>query len=91
MVAIAGDHAVLAGLERRLDADGDRFLANIEVTEAADEAEAVKLPRLFLETADQNHLAVKFQQLFFGGLIIFGSVGARPVMVRASRTGCLCA
>ena len=43
MVAIAGDDAVLADLERRLEADRDRFLADIEVAEAADQAEAVKL------------------------------------------------
>src|SRR3546814_16276691 len=83
MVAIAGDDAVLARLKRRLDAHGDRFLPDIEVAEAADQAQAVKLAGLFLETADQHHLPVEFQQLFLAGVIIFRSVGARPVMVRA--------
>ena len=41
MVAVAGDDAVLAGLERRLDADRDRFLTDIEVAEAADQAQAI--------------------------------------------------
>ncbi len=46
MVAIAGDHRLsLPGLKRGLEADRDRFLADIEVAEAADQAEAVELAR----------------------------------------------
>ena len=63
MVAIAGDHAVLVGIERRLQPDRDRFLADVEVAEAADQAEAVELAGLLLEPADQQHLLVEVQQL----------------------------
>jgi hypothetical protein len=37
VVAIGGDHRVVVA-ERVLDADGDRFLADIEMAEAADQA-----------------------------------------------------
>ena len=57
VVTIAGDHLV-AILQRQLHADDDRFLADIEVTEAADEAHAVELAGLFLEAPDQQHLAI---------------------------------
>ena len=63
MVAIAGDDAVLADGHRRLQPDRDRLLADIEVAEAADQAEAVELPGPLLEAADQQHLAVELQQL----------------------------
>jgi hypothetical protein len=68
MVAIAGDDAVAARLERRLEADGDRFLADIEVAEAADQSETVKLAGALLEAADEKHLAVIFEQLVLAGL-----------------------
>jgi hypothetical protein len=41
VIAIAGDHAVLADGHRRLQADRHRLLADIEMAEAADQAEAV--------------------------------------------------
>ena len=44
VVAVAGDH-LIAGLGRQLHADDDRFLADIEVAEPADEAHAVHLAR----------------------------------------------
>ena len=67
MVAIAGDDAVLVTVERRLEPDRDRLLADIQVTETADEAEAVKLPGLFLETADEQHFAVEGLHLLARG------------------------
>ena len=42
MVAVTRNHLV-SGLDRQLHADDDCFLADIEVTEAADEPHAVKL------------------------------------------------
>ena len=44
----------MPALKRRLDADGDSFLTDVEVAETTDEAQAVKLTRAFLETADQE-------------------------------------
>jgi hypothetical protein len=61
VVAIGGDHRI-AGPERVLDADRDRLLADIEMAEAADQAHAVQLTRLLLETPDQEHVAVIGQQ-----------------------------
>ena len=49
-------------LERHLHADDDRFLADIQMTEAADQTHAVKLSGLFLEAADQQHGAVGPQE-----------------------------
>ena len=65
VIAIAGDHRV-AGLEGHLHADDDRFLPDVEVAEAADQAHAVHLAGLLLETPDQQHLAVGGQLLFLG-------------------------
>jgi hypothetical protein len=56
-------------LQRRLEADRDRFLADIEVAEAADQAEAVKLAGALLEAADEQHLAVIFEQFVLAGLM----------------------
>src|SRR3546814_20683605 len=58
VVAIAGDDAVLVRIERRLEADRHRFLADVEMAEAADEAKPVKLPGALLEAADEQHLAI---------------------------------
>jgi hypothetical protein len=65
VVTIAGDDLV-AFLQRHLHADDDRFLADVEVTEAADEAHAVELAGLLLETPDQQHFAVGIQILVLG-------------------------
>jgi hypothetical protein len=46
-----------------LQAHDDGLLADIEVAEAADQAHAVKLAGLFLESADQQHVAVIGLQL----------------------------
>ena len=51
------------GLQRRLHADHDGFLADIEVAEAADQAHAVELAGLLLEAADQEHVGVEFLEL----------------------------
>jgi hypothetical protein len=48
--------------ERGLEPDRDGFLADVEVAEAADQAQAIKLAGLFLEPADQHHLFVEVQQ-----------------------------
>jgi hypothetical protein len=57
VVAITGDDLV-AGRERQLHADDHRFLADIEMAEAADQAHSVHLARLLFEAADQQHVAV---------------------------------
>ena len=57
VVAVGGDHLV-AFVQRHLHADDDRFLADIEMAEAADEAHAVELAGLLLEAADQQHVAI---------------------------------
>jgi hypothetical protein len=63
MIAVAGNHRILAHRQRGLQPDRHGFLADIEVAEAADQAEAVKLPRPLLEAADEQHLAVEFEHL----------------------------
>ena len=55
MFAIRADHVVVVA-QRRQRADGDRFLADVQVTESADLAERVRLRGLFLEAPDQQHL-----------------------------------
>ncbi len=57
VVAISGDDLV-AVLRRHLHPDHDGFLADVEVTKAADEAHAVHLAGFFLEAADEQHLAI---------------------------------
>ena len=61
MVAIAGDD-LIALLEGHLHADHHGFLADVEMAEAADEAHAVKLPRLLFEAADQQHVALMLEK-----------------------------
>src|SRR5712691_13703 len=57
VVAVAGDDLIPL-LDRHLHADHDRFLADVEMAKAADQPHAVKLARLFLETADPEHLLI---------------------------------
>ena len=57
VVAIGGNHLV-AFDQRHLHAGDDRFLADIEMAEAADEAHAVELAGLFLEAAYEEHAAI---------------------------------
>jgi hypothetical protein len=71
VVAIAGDNGILAG-DRRLHADDDRLLADIEMAEAADQAHAVHLARLLLEAADQQHVAIVFEQFCRIDVGLFG-------------------
>ncbi len=54
---------LVALLQRHLQADDDGLLADIEVAEAADQAHAVELAGLFLEAADQQHVAVGLEFL----------------------------
>ena len=63
VVAIAGDDAVLAHRHRALQPDGYRFLADVEVAEAADQAQAIKLSGPLFEAADEQHFAVKLEEL----------------------------
>ena len=65
VVAIAGD-AGIGGAGHRLHADHHRLLSDIKVAKAVDQPHAVQLPRLFLESADQQHLAIVLNQ-FVGG------------------------
>jgi len=69
VVAVAGDDAVLADLQRRLKADCDRLLADIEVAESTNQAKPVKLPGSLLEAADEQHLAIIFEQFGLVGLV----------------------
>ena len=47
-----------------LHADDDGFLSDIEVAETADQAHAIHLAGLFLETPDQKHLPQRLEFLF---------------------------
>ena len=67
MVAVSRDDLV-AGLDRQLHADDDCLLADIEVTEAADEPHAVELPGFFLEPADEQHVAIGAKLLLLAEL-----------------------
>ena len=65
--------------ERHLHADDDSFLADIEVTETADEAHAIELAGFFFETTDEEHLAVGLQ---LGIAIELGDGAAIEVLLR---------
>ena len=65
MVAIGGD-ALVAFLGRGLHADDDGFLPDVKMAEATDQAHAVKLAGLFLESPDQKHVAVILEKLVLG-------------------------
>ena len=60
VITIGGDDLV-AFLQRHLHADDDSFLADVEVTETADEAHTIELACFFLETADEEHFAIGLQ------------------------------
>ena len=68
MVAVAGDLGILALFRGHGDAGHHSFLADIEVAEAADQAHAIHLAGLFLETPDQQHFPIGFEVLFRGEL-----------------------
>ncbi len=82
MVTVAGNDLV-ALLDRHLHADDDRFLADIEVAEAADQSHAVKLPGLLLEAADEQHVAVGGELLL---LVELGHLGG-VIHGRSARCG----
>ena len=65
VVAVSG-YDLIALLQGHLHADHDGFLADIEMAEAADRAHAVELAGLFLEAADQQHVAQRGQFLLPG-------------------------
>src|SRR5690606_27826371 len=62
---------LVAVLDGHGHAGDDGLLADIEMAETADEAHAVKLARLLLEAADQEHVAIGLE------LIILGELGRR--------------
>jgi hypothetical protein len=74
VVAIAGDNAVVRA-DGVLHADDHRLLADIEMAESADQAHAIHLAGLFLETADQQHLPVIGQKLVAIRRLQFGALG----------------
>src|SRR4029077_8044915 len=66
VIAIGRDDRV-AFLERRLHADDDRLLPDIEVAKAADQPHAVHLPGTLLEPSNQQHVTVISKQLLRRG------------------------
>ena len=73
VVAIGGDEVII-GPRRRDRAGHDRFLADVEVAEAADFLRLILLTRALLETADQQH---RREHLDFVALL-----GSRHLLVR---------
>jgi hypothetical protein len=69
VIAVTRDHAILVVVEGALQPDRDRFLADVEVAEPADEPEAIELPGPLLEPADEQHLLVELQKLFVARLV----------------------
>ena len=57
MVAVSGND-LISRLDRHLHADDDRLLADIEMAEAPDQPHAIELAGLFLESADEQHVAI---------------------------------
>src|SRR6516164_10198236 len=55
---------LIAFFEGHLHADDDGFLSDIKMAEAADGAHSVELAGLFLEPADQQHVAERAKFLF---------------------------
>src|SRR5690606_6555079 len=90
VIAVAGDDAVLAFLQCRLQPDRDGLLADVEMAEPADQAETIELPGLLLEAADQQHLFVEVQQKLRFGLV--AAVLLEPLLkatkLEISRTCC---
>ncbi len=61
VIAIGRDD-LIALLDRRLHADDDRLLTDIEMAKATDEAHAVELARPLLEAADEQHVAIELDE-----------------------------
>jgi hypothetical protein len=57
VVAIARDDRI-ARLQGVLDADRDRFLADVEMAEPTNQSHAVELPGPLLKAPDQQHFAI---------------------------------
>ena len=57
VIAVGRNYRVVLA-NRRLHPDHDRFLTDIEVTEAADQPHAVELARALLKAPDQQHVAI---------------------------------
>src|SRR6185295_7768991 len=57
-----GDH-LITGFEGRLQADDDRFLADVEVAKTANQTHAVELACALFEAADEQHVAIKAEQV----------------------------
>src|SRR5258706_2227295 len=65
-VVAVSRYDLIALFQGHIHANDNRFLADIEMAKAADRAHSVELPGLFLETADQQHVAQRRQFLFPG-------------------------
>src|SRR5688500_20290297 len=63
MFAVTAENVIVFANSRDR-ADGDCFLSDVEVTEAADLAGYIHLRRLLFEAADKNHLTVEVDELF---------------------------
>ena len=94
VAAIAGDEGVV-GANGPVDADGHRFLPDVEVAKAADQPQTVHLASFFLEAAQQQHTAVAVKQLLAGnrgfggrefGAARRGGHGASARLRRSART-----
>ena len=57
---------MVVGAQRLTAADGNRFLTDVQVQEAADLALGVQLSGFFLESPNQHHLVVEIEQIAFG-------------------------
>ncbi len=85
VIAVAGDNRIGLAVQRGLQADGDGFLADIQMAEAADQAQAIELAGFFLETTDQQHLPVHFEEFVLRRLVRLGF--GRPFTVGDRRFG----
>ena len=85
VVAIRG-HDRVAFQKRGLHADHHRLLPDIEVAEAADQPHAVKLARLLLEAADEQHVAIEFlregQLSGFANILFSGRLGHQKLLLK---------
>ncbi len=76
VVAVGGDDVIVLAHERA-GADGDGFLADVEVEEAADLAGIIDREAALLEAADAHHLAVELDLLLGAKRGVGGSLGVR--------------
>ena len=64
VIAVGGD-ALVAFFCRRLEANHNGFLTDVEMTKATNQTHAIELACFFFESPDQQHLAVVMQQIVF--------------------------